>query len=203
MASWHGFAKLRMHTDSTLKLLDEWNTAFGRLIRRFERSTKDVKTVETPAEVAARNRRYESETAKSSFPARLPVTPNTIPPIPLRLPASTTPSAASTLSADAATPPKSIPLAPVRHHLSATSKKARTSGPQVKKFSLTTFKLHNRGHYVSAIRRAGTSDVWSTAIVRVSLFCVNNLSYPILLSSGRSISQICQAMVSSHKQSGI
>jgi hypothetical protein len=38
-AGWHGFAKMRMHTDSTLKHLDNLTMEFGKLVRDFETST--------------------------------------------------------------------------------------------------------------------------------------------------------------------
>lgn len=62
---WHGLSKLRMHTTSTLRLLEEWNTIYGQLARRFQRQTSTIKTFETPTEIAARHRRHEMAVAKS------------------------------------------------------------------------------------------------------------------------------------------
>ncbi len=57
-AEWHALAKLRMHTDSSLDLLDEVTKEFGELMRRFQRSTcAKYATVELPREKAARKRR--------------------------------------------------------------------------------------------------------------------------------------------------
>ncbi|KAG6805905.1 hypothetical protein H0H92_013522, partial [Tricholoma furcatifolium] len=35
MAEWHALAKLRMHTDSTLRALEDLTKEFGQLIRQF------------------------------------------------------------------------------------------------------------------------------------------------------------------------
>lgn len=57
-AEWHGVAKLRMHTDSSLILLDELTAEFGKLMRQFRDLTcSEFATTELPREVAARNRR--------------------------------------------------------------------------------------------------------------------------------------------------
>jgi hypothetical protein len=57
-AEWHGFAKMRMHTDSTLKHLDNLTTELGKLVRDFETSTcLHFTTVELPREMEARQRR--------------------------------------------------------------------------------------------------------------------------------------------------
>ena len=48
-AEWHALAKLRMHCDSTLLLLEELTTEFGQLIRQFRDLTcAQFKTVELP-----------------------------------------------------------------------------------------------------------------------------------------------------------
>lgn len=55
---WHGLAKLRMHTDSTLKLLDNETILMGTRLRYFANTTCEVfDTKELKQEVAARNRR--------------------------------------------------------------------------------------------------------------------------------------------------
>ncbi|KAG8914468.1 hypothetical protein FRC02_004978 [Tulasnella sp. 418] len=58
IARWHGLAKLRLHTESTLHLLDLTTTALGREIRHFASQTcLAFETKETPKEYAARTRR--------------------------------------------------------------------------------------------------------------------------------------------------
>lgn len=57
-AEWHALAKLRMHTDSTLNLLEQLTTEFGKLMRDFRKlSGAAFETVELHRETAARNRK--------------------------------------------------------------------------------------------------------------------------------------------------
>lgn len=66
-AEWHGMAKLRMHTESSLALLDELTKEFGELMRKFRDSTcAKYSTVELPKEVAARRRRQNQRVAQKS-----------------------------------------------------------------------------------------------------------------------------------------
>lgn len=54
---WHGLAKLRMHSDSTLKLLNIETTGLGNSLRFFTSVIcQQFDTFETPAEKAARAR---------------------------------------------------------------------------------------------------------------------------------------------------
>ncbi|KAJ2911489.1 hypothetical protein MD484_g8926, partial [Candolleomyces efflorescens] len=55
LAHWHGLAKLRMHTDHTLRILDDRTTELGQRFRGFVTHTCDiVKTKELAREQAAR-----------------------------------------------------------------------------------------------------------------------------------------------------
>ena len=57
-AHWHALAKLRMHTDLTLKILEEVTISLGDLFRQFDRTTcAAYKTLELPREFEARKRR--------------------------------------------------------------------------------------------------------------------------------------------------
>jgi len=50
-AEWHALAKLRMHTESTLKLLEVCTTSLGSLLRQFRNKTfADFNTVGLPKE---------------------------------------------------------------------------------------------------------------------------------------------------------
>lgn len=52
---WHALAKLRLHTESTLDLLEAVTREFGRLMRQFRDKTSDeFNTVELPRETGAR-----------------------------------------------------------------------------------------------------------------------------------------------------
>ncbi len=66
-AEWHAFAKMRMHTDSTLTHLEEITKELGKLMRKFEASMRtQYATVELPREVEARNRREKAAAHPSS-----------------------------------------------------------------------------------------------------------------------------------------
>ena len=53
-AEWHSFAKLRLHTNTTIKHLDMLTKEFGLLIRQFhDHSCSKFETMELPHEVAA------------------------------------------------------------------------------------------------------------------------------------------------------
>ena len=72
LATWHGFAKLRLHTETTLTDLENSTKRLGIMLRTF----KDVvcvayKTYELPVEEAARGRR---EAAAAKKAASLPST---------------------------------------------------------------------------------------------------------------------------------
>ncbi|KAG8761981.1 hypothetical protein FRC12_009250 [Ceratobasidium sp. 428] len=55
-AQWHGLAKLRLHTEATLKLLKAVTTRFGDAMREFADLTKDLDIRETPKEYERRKR---------------------------------------------------------------------------------------------------------------------------------------------------
>ena len=61
-AEWHAFAKLRLHTESTLNHLEELTTRLGRLVRKFRDVTKSVfATFELPRETQAWKRRSKGK----------------------------------------------------------------------------------------------------------------------------------------------
>jgi hypothetical protein len=64
-AEWHGFAKLRMHTQTTLEHLDSLTNEYGRLMRNFRDLTcLQFDTGELPREVEARKRGQQRARAK-------------------------------------------------------------------------------------------------------------------------------------------
>jgi hypothetical protein len=81
-AEWHALAKLRMHTDQSLDLLEELTTEFGVLMRRFRDVTSSqFATVELPREMAARNRREaqkEKDLSQSGSAAAAMPTPDSV-----------------------------------------------------------------------------------------------------------------------------
>lgn len=70
LATWHGLAKLRLHTESTLHVLDTSTTRLGHIVRHFKATTcHNYDTRELPSEKAARGRR-EATAAKNQSSQR-------------------------------------------------------------------------------------------------------------------------------------
>jgi hypothetical protein len=66
LAQWHALAKLRMHTEPTLTIMESVTAMLGRELRRFRDITcAAFTTVELPKETAARGRR---ETRRKANP---------------------------------------------------------------------------------------------------------------------------------------
>ena len=66
-AEWHAFAKLQLHTDSTLQHLEKLTTELGKLMRDFRDITQSsFNTLELPKEKGARQRRNLSNTEKQN-----------------------------------------------------------------------------------------------------------------------------------------
>lgn len=63
---WFSLAKLHLHSDSSLQLLQEKTASFGKVIRRYARDTAGIDMVELPKEVAARQRRLAKATEASA-----------------------------------------------------------------------------------------------------------------------------------------
>jgi hypothetical protein len=138
LAMWHAYAKLRMHTETTLSDFEVVITSLGQQLRRFAAQTcAQFKTKETPAEVAARGRRVAAKKAK-------------------------------------AIPAESMTAKMTKARVAVNSKhpKKDTSDPKIKKFNLRTYKLHALGDYPNTIRMFGTTDSYSTQIVKSSFFMV-------------------------------
>ena len=67
-AEWHALAKLRLHTDSTLNLLEAGTKEFGRLMRQFrDKTSAEYNTVELPHGPDARNARSRSSKKKKEL----------------------------------------------------------------------------------------------------------------------------------------
>jgi hypothetical protein len=64
-AEWHAFAKLRLHTESTLQHLERLTMELGQLMRKFRDTTQSAfATFELPKEIEARKRRQKSGKGK-------------------------------------------------------------------------------------------------------------------------------------------
>jgi hypothetical protein len=67
MATWHGLAKLRLHTDSTLGDFENSSTRLCDLLRKFKKKVcSDYITRDLPSEEAARGRRQAAKTKKAA-----------------------------------------------------------------------------------------------------------------------------------------
>lgn len=64
-AEWHAFAKLRLHTESTLQHLEKLTTELGKLMRNFRDTTQSAfVTFELPKEAGVRQRHQKSGKGK-------------------------------------------------------------------------------------------------------------------------------------------
>lgn len=65
MAHWHGLAKLRMHSDLTLSIMDEVTSSVGQQFREFKATVCSAyDTHELRQEILARTRRQTAQAAK-------------------------------------------------------------------------------------------------------------------------------------------
>lgn len=65
LATWHAYAKLRLHTDTTLTYFEQATKALGQTVRKFSRTTCEAYvTTELPSETAARGRRTAALNAR-------------------------------------------------------------------------------------------------------------------------------------------
>ena len=69
-AEWHAFAKLRLHTESTLQHLEGLTTELGKFMQKFRDTTQSAfLTFELPKETGARKRRQQSGKGKEKAAA--------------------------------------------------------------------------------------------------------------------------------------
>ncbi|KAG6919658.1 hypothetical protein DXG01_003522, partial [Tephrocybe rancida] len=156
LAHWHGLAKLRLHSKITLALLDKSTTILGDALCEFK---SDIclafATRELRREAAARVRREASKAAQTANQdsAATDTIPNqpSIAEFAQHASSITTPPApqvGTTLLAQATMTPAANPIPCHRR--------------KAKEFSLSTYKLHAMGDYVSTIETFGTTDSYST-----------------------------------------
>jgi hypothetical protein len=71
LATWHAYAKLRLHTEDTLAFFDSATVVLGETVRKFSRTVcSHYHTTELPQEYAARGRREAALTLKQSQAAQ-------------------------------------------------------------------------------------------------------------------------------------
>jgi len=80
MSEWHALAKLRMHTEDSLSIMEECTTELGRLLRQFRDLTcSQFSTFELSREADARARRRKGTAMDTRGDERTtqPLPPNT------------------------------------------------------------------------------------------------------------------------------
>jgi len=159
MAEWHGFAKLRMHTDFTLDHLEELTKELGLLMRQFrDLSCSHFQTVELPREVEARKRREQHAQAKKSPTSTgmgIRSDPTAPPLSSTSVPASTIQPRSTASTTNVNTSASNVSLTP-----------PSTSTRKPKTLNIFTYKFHALGDYVRTIRLFGGTDSFSTQLVR-------------------------------------
>jgi hypothetical protein len=69
LSTWHGLAKLRLHTESTVRALESSTARLGIALRKFQATTcAAFVTKDLPSEEAARGRRKAAKSKKSQAP---------------------------------------------------------------------------------------------------------------------------------------
>lgn len=61
---WHGLAKLKMHTETSVNIFERVTVQLGCAVRTFERKCRKIDTRELPKEAACRGRRKAAAAAK-------------------------------------------------------------------------------------------------------------------------------------------
>lgn len=131
---WHALAKLRMHTEETIRLLDQVTTALGAITRKFVDTTcEEFRYVarELKHEIAARGRRRAAARASVRSKGKQKVTEQ------------------EDSSSDDENEQEERNMEPPR-------KRRRKEGLTL---NINTFKFHSLGHYVPQILRTGPADL--------------------------------------------
>ncbi|KIM42576.1 hypothetical protein M413DRAFT_408453 [Hebeloma cylindrosporum] len=157
---WHSLAKLRMHTDTTLRIFRQTTTLLGDALRYFANETcKHFKTFETDKEYQARNRATARQVAKQSAPAAssagVPPAQSQadLPSAPVSVQAAGLRSEAP-VAVQAALLSPSAPIAP----------QFGSSGKRPKFFNIGTPKTHFFPDYAEQIENLGTTDNLSSKL---------------------------------------
>ena len=144
MAHWHGLAKLRMHSDLTLEILDQQTIDLGEQFHLFKAKVCTAyHTQELDREVDARTRRQAREAAKRAEKGKADVI--------VQETAARKPRAGTNAEGKEDASPEQSQDVP-------TTKQSRRR----KSFNLQTYKFHALGDYVATIRHFGTTDSYST-----------------------------------------
>ena len=160
-ARWHALAKLRVHTDATLILLEQATVELGETFREFIRTADIIKTIELPREAERRARKAAKKSADPSDGASAPAPVQATQPAP-------------------AQPGPSVATSTSKSKGGGQSKSQRS-----KKLNISTIKFHALGHYPSTIRFFGPTDLYSTELVIVNHSHLNK-SHLLVLYQGEN-----------------
>ena len=143
---WHAYAKLRLHTSSTLQALADTTKALGAQIRLWVKKTCTAfDTHELPKEESARHRRKATAATRGK---------------------SGMASRGLTQRARGRSRNATSSRGRGKSTGANTSESSSSHQNQLRKlFNMCTYKLHALGHYVAAIARFGTTDNYSTQVV--------------------------------------
>ena len=190
---WHGLAKLRMHHDITLDILDAVTKELGMKLRNFNRNTcAAFDTVELRREYQARIRREATKSNSHDPLSRNATLPSSNPPS-LQLLQPTIESQGSNGLGTNDRPPDQFttsreviftptPLGQIQSSEGSRSMRTQTSkmlvgttaGRRRKKLNINTYKFHSYGDYANTIQIYGTTDSYSTEPVTlhvITTFC--------------------------------
>jgi len=141
LASWHAYAKLRLHTEDTLSSFEQLTKPLGEKLRLFAgKITKDFVVKELPKEAAAKARRAAASLRQKTTKGKEP--------------AKTAPIKKSTKGKKPA----------------KKSTKGKKSEKKTISMSLLTYKLHALGDYAQTIRQHGTTDSYNSQTVSGLLY---------------------------------
>jgi hypothetical protein len=194
VAHWHGLAKLRLHTDTTLDILDTLTVSLGKGLREFNQNTCSAFTTrELQREANARSRKQakaaqvrkgqmttdaeiSSESGKPKSTTKEAVAANTKKR--KRETGATEPESVNARKHGQSVRSQATVPRPLVSTSQSTAKVTTTravenfpdtmdTGRQRKELNLNTYKHHALGDVANTIRRYGTTDSYSTEPVSV------------------------------------
>lgn len=181
MAYWHGLAKLQMHSDLTLEILNQWTTNLGEQFRKFKAKVCNAyHTQELDHEVDARSRRQARESAKWVGKGKVGTG--------VEGTAAWKPRAGTNTKGKGKEKaiPEEVPIPKLLR--------------RKKSFNFQMYKFHALGDYVTSIRHFGTTDSYSTEPV-----CWDSLLVPTLTQvlSGRFRASHSKRQILSYRPKGL
>lgn len=179
MAHWHGLAKLRMHHDLLLDVLDDETKALGLRLRKFsQRTCAAFDTKELQREYNARVRRQAKQAERANRQPRTSTDAQdsvgnashvgqTADPVSVEQqhPSETSTTApASVISGEHPHDKENLDAA---SRPPAAASRTKSSGRRRKTLNINTYKFHSYGDYARTIRMHGTMDSYSTEPVGI------------------------------------